>query len=332
MAGLSPGRSAPIWDAPEELPMPLDASIDELDPYSAQVVHAFERVGPAVVHVIAFGFGDRPKGQGSGVIFTPDGYVLTNSHVVAEATKLRASFADGQVMDAALVGEDADTDTAVLRLSGSGLPHAELGQSAALRVGQLVVAIGNPLGFQCTVTAGIVSALGRTLRTPSGRMIDSVIQTDAPLNPGNSGGPLVSGAGRVVGINTATIAPAQGICFAIGIDTAVWVATRLMRDGRVRRSRLGLSGQTVPIDTRLRRFHRLDQATGVLVLEVVAGGPVAQASVECGDVVIAFDGDPIAGVDDMHRSLTAERAGRTVTLTLLRGAEMLAVPVKPGEA
>ena len=316
--------------------MPLDATgappLDELDPYSAQVVHAFERVGPAVVHVIAFGADGKPKGQGSGVIFTPDGYVLTNVHVVAGAARLRASFTDGQALDATLVGSDVDTDTAVLRLSGSGLPHAELGQSATLRVGQLVVAIGNPLGFQCTVTAGIVSALGRTLRTPSGRMIESVIQTDAPLNPGNSGGPLVSGAGRVVGINTATIAPAQGICFAIGIDTAVWVATRLMRDGRVRRSRLGLSGQTVPIDTRVRRFHGLTQASGMLVLDVAAAGPVAEADVQRGDVVVALDGEPIAGVDDMHRSLTAERAGRALTLTLLRRAERLEVSVIPGEA
>ena len=316
--------------------MPLDATgaplSDELDPYSAQVVNAFERVGPAVVHVIAFGAGGRPKGQGSGVIFTPDGYVLTNAHVVAEAARLRASFTDGQALDAALVGEDAATDTAVLRLSGSGLPHAELGRSATLRVGQMVVAIGNPLGFQCTVTAGIVSALGRTLRAPSGRMIDSVIQTDAPLNPGNSGGPLVSGAGRVVGINTATIAPAQGICFAIGIDTAVWVATRLMRDGRVRRSRLGLSGQTVPIDTRVRRFHHLVQASGVLVLDMAEGGPAAAAGVQRGDVMVAFDGEPIVGVDGLHSSLTEERAGRVLTLTLLRRAEMLSVLMTPGEA
>lgn len=316
--------------------MPLDATgglpPDELDPYSAQIVNAFERVGPAVVHVIAFGPEGRPKGQGSGVIFTPDGYVLTNAHVVSGATKLRASLTDGQAMDATLVGEDADTDTAVLRLSGNGLPHAELGRSATLRVGQLVAAIGNPLGFQCTVTAGIVSALGRTLRTRSGRMIESVIQTDAPLNPGNSGGPLVSGSGRVVGINTATIAPAQGICFAIGIDTAVWVATRLMRDGRVRRSWLGLSGQTVPIDTRLRRFHHLTQASGVLVLDMVDAGPVAVAGVQRGDVVVALDNEPIAGVDDLHRSLTAERAGRPATLRLLRRAEMLELPVTPAEA
>jgi len=317
--------------------MPLDATAgvppaDDLDPYSAQIVHAFERVGPTVVHVIAFGADAKPKGQGSGVIFTPDGYVLTNAHVVAGAAKLRAIFTDGQVLDAALVGADADTDTAVLRLSGNGLPHAELGSSASLRVGQLVAAIGNPLGFQCTVTAGIVSALGRTLRTPSGRMIESVIQTDAPLNPGNSGGPLVSGAGRVVGINTATIAPAQGICFAIGIDTAVWVATRLMRDGRVRRARLGISGQTVPINTRLRRFHHLAQAAGMLVLDVAAEGSAAVAGIQPGDVLVAFDGAAITGVDDMHRMLTAERAGQKLTLKLLRRAEVVESVVVPREA
>jgi S1-C subfamily serine protease len=316
--------------------MPLDATgalaPEELDPYSAQVVQAFERVGPAVLHVIAFAADGKPRGQGSGVIYTPDGYVLTNAHVVAGAAKLRAAFTDGQVLDADLVGADPDTDTAVLRLSGNGLPHAELGRSAALRVGQLVVAIGNPLGFQCTVTAGIVSALGRTLRTPSGRMVDSVIQTDAPLNPGNSGGPLVSGAGRVVGINTATIAPAQGICFAIGIDTAVWVATRLMRDGRVRRSRLGLSGQTVPIDTRVRRFHHLVQTSGVLVLEALEGGPAAAAGVQSGDVVVSLDGAPIVGVDDLHRALTAERAGEALDLTVLRRAEKLTLRVTPQES
>ena len=316
--------------------MPLDTTgllpTEELDPYSAQIVNAFERVGPAVVHVIAFGPEGRPKGQGSGVIFTPDGYVLTNAHVVTGAVKLRASFTDGQVLDATLVGEDAATDTAVLRLAGNGLPHAELGQSATLRVGQLVAAIGNPLGFQCTVTAGIVSALGRTLRTPSGRVIESVIQTDAPLNPGNSGGPLVSGAGRVVGINTATIAPAQGICFAIGIDTAVWVATRLMRDGRIRRSRMGLSGQTVPIDTRLRRFHGLAQTSGMLVLEVVADGPAAAAGVQPGDVLVTFGGAAISGVDDMHRMLTAERAGIATDVQLLRRGELVTLALTPDEA
>jgi S1-C subfamily serine protease len=316
--------------------MPLDVTgavpPDELDPYSAQIVNAFERVGPAVVHVVAFGADGKPRGQGSGVLFTPDGYLLTNSHVVAGAARLRASFTDGQVLDAALVGEDADTDTAVLRLAGNGLPHAELGCSGTLKVGQLVAAIGNPLGFQCTVTAGIVSALGRTLRTPSGRNLESVIQTDAPLNPGNSGGPLVSGAGRVVGINTATILPAQGICFAIGIDTAIWVATRIMRDGRVRRSRLGVSGQTVPIDTRIRRFHRLEQPSGVLVLEAHEGGAAARAGLQRGDVIVALDDVAVASVDDLHRALTAERAGSPVSLAVLRRGEKLSLSVSPDEA
>ncbi|HYZ25113.1 MAG TPA: trypsin-like peptidase domain-containing protein [Rhodopila sp.] len=311
--------------------MPLDALQSELDPYSAQVVQAFDKVGPAVVHIMAFTKG-RPAGQGSGVIFTPDGYVLTNSHVVAQAERLRASLTDGQTLDAELVGDDPATDTAVLRLSATGLPHAELGSSATLKVGQLVVAIGNPLGFTCTVTAGIVSALGRTLRTRAGNLLDSVIQTDAPLNPGNSGGPLVSGAGRVVGINTAMVAPAQGICFAIGIDTAIWVATRLMRDGRVRRSRLGVAAQTVPIATRLRRFHRLDQPTGVMISDVAAGGPASEAGLLPGDVLISFDDAPVRAVDDLHRALTDERAGTPTPVRLLRRAELLTLSVIPREA
>jgi len=311
--------------------MPLDTLNQELDPYSAQVVHAFDRVGPAVVHVTAFTRDGRPAGQGSGVIFTPDGYVLTNSHVVAKAARLQASLTDGGTFDAALVGDDPATDIAVLRLSGAGHPHAGLGVSAALRVGQLVVAIGNPLGFTCTVTAGIVSALGRTLRTRAGGLLDSVIQTDAPLNPGNSGGPLVSGGGLVVGINTAMIAPAQGICFAIGIDTAIWVATRLMRDGRVRRSRLGMSAQTVPITTRIRRFHGLEQASGVMVSELTPDGPGKRAGLQSGDVLVAFDGIPLTGVDDLHRALTAERAGIAVPLELLRRAEKLTLQVTPAE-
>jgi S1-C subfamily serine protease len=311
--------------------MPLDAFNQDLDPYSAQVVNAFDRVGPAVVHVTAFGRERRPAGQGSGVIFTPDGYVLTNSHVVAGAARLEASLTDGQSFEAALVGDDPATDIAVLRLSGTGLPHAELGASASLRVGQLVVAIGNPLGFTCTVTAGIVSALGRTLRTRAGGLLDSVIQTDAALNPGNSGGPLVSGPGKVVGINTAMIAPAQGICFAIGIDTAIWVATRLMRDGRVRRSRLGVSAQTVPITTRVRRFHGLDQATGVMISELAPDGPGRQAGLQAGDVLVSFGGVPVTGVDDLHRALTEERAGIEVSLRLLRRTELLTLLVTPLE-
>jgi len=294
--------------------MPFDDTT-ALDPYSA--VAALDAKG-------------RGRGQGSGVIYTPDGYALTNSHVVAGAARLRASLTDGRAVEATLVGDDPPTDTAVLRLAADGLAHAALGQSARLRVGQLVVAIGNPLGFTCTVTAGIVSALGRTLRTRSGHMVDSVIQTDAPLNPGNSGGPLVSGGGEVVGINTAMIAPAQGICFAIGIDTAIWVATRLMRDGRVRRARLGLSGQTVPLDVRLRRRHGLTQASGVLVSELLPDAPGARAGLVPGDVMVALDGAAVGGVDDLHRALTEEKVGREVVLAVLRAAEMMtlrAIPV-----
>jgi S1-C subfamily serine protease len=238
-------------------------------------------------------------------------------------------------VEATLVGDDPPTDTAVLRLAADGLPHATLGQSAGLRVGQMVVAIGNPLGFTCTVTAGIVSALGRTLRTRSGHSVDSVIQTDAPLNPGNSGGPLVAGGGpmggNVVGINTAMIAPAQGICFAIGIDTAVWVATRLMRYGRVRRSRLGVSAQTVPITTRVRRFHGLDQATGVMISDIAPDGPGKQAGLQGGDVLVSFAGVAVTGVDDLHRALTEERAGIEVPLRLLRRTELLTLLVTPRE-
>jgi S1-C subfamily serine protease len=311
--------------------MPLDGLDQELDPYSAQVTHAFDRVGPAVIHIMAYGKDGRPAGQGSGVIFTPDGYALTNSHVVASAARLTASLTDGQSFEATLIGDDPATDIAVLRLSGTALPHAELGVSAGLRVGQLVIAIGNPLGFTCTVTAGIVSALGRTLRTGGGGLLDSVIQTDAPLNPGNSGGPLVSGSGRVVGINTAMIAPAQGICFAIGIDTAIWVATRLMRDGRVRRSRLGVAAQTVPIATRVRRFHGLEQSTGAMISETIADGPARQAGLQVGDVVVSFDGAPVTGVDDLHRALTQERAGVPVPLRILRRTELLTMHVTPSE-
>jgi S1-C subfamily serine protease len=314
--------------------MPLDDTglSEALDPYSAQVVNAFERVGPAVVHITALRADGRTRGQGSGVVFTPDGYVLTNSHVVAGAARLRASLPDGQVLDAALVGDDPVTDTAVMRLAANGLAYAETGRSGTLRVGQLVVAIGNPLGFQCTVTAGIVSALGRTLRTRGGRSIDSVIQTDAPLNPGNSGGPLVSGAGRVVGINTAMIAPAQGICFAIGIDTAVWVATTLMQKGRVRRSRLGLSGQTVTLATRVRRFHDLSVVTAVLVAELQPDGPASRGGVQPGDVIVAFAGAAVAGVDDLHRALTGERTGAPESLTVLRQAAKHDLTVTPEES
>lgn len=294
---------------------------EPLDPYSAQVVHAFETVGPAVVHTSAKQANGR-GGTGSGVIFAPDGYLITNSHVVAGASELTASMTDGRVLPARLVGDDAATDLAVLRLEANGLPHAAFGSSAKLRVGQLAIAIGNPLGFQATVTAGIVSALGRTLRSPNGRLIESVVQTDAPLNPGNSGGALSDGKGRVIGINTAIIGGAQGLCFAIGADTVVDVTTRLMADGKVRRTRLGLGGQTTMLDARLAaRLRRAGSA--VMVSEVQDGSPAARAGLQPGDVILDFADEPVLSVDDLHRRLTADRAGETTPVRLIRGAHIL---------
>jgi S1-C subfamily serine protease len=299
-----------------------------LDPYSERVAFAFDTVGPSVAHIMAQGANGR-GGTGSGVVFTPDGYVLTNSHVVHGAARLSASLTDGRRFEARLVGDDPATDLAVLRLAGTGLPHAAFGSSRSLRVGQLVVAIGNPLAFQATVTAGIVSALGRTLRGASGRLIESVIQTDAPLNPGNSGGPLVDGQGRVIGINTAMIGGAQGICFAIGVDTAVDVVARLMRDGRVLRSRLGLAGQTVPLDSRLAARLRRQLASAVLVSEVQTGSPAEAGGLKNGDLLLAFDGELIASVDDLHRLLTAERAGRECAAEVLRQGRLETLSVTP---
>jgi len=313
--------------------MPYDIAerLDEaLDPYSARVIHAFETVGPAVVHISAEAKNGR-AGTGSGVLFAPDGYLLTNSHVVAGATKVTASLTDGRRFAATVIGDDAATDLAVLRLAGTGLPHAMFGSSNTLKVGQLVVAIGNPLGFQATVTAGIVSALGRTLRSPGGRLIESVIQTDAPLNPGNSGGPLVDGAGRVVGVNTAMVGHAQGLCFAIGIDTAVDVTGRLMRDGRVKRARLGIAGQTTVLDARLtRRLHR-DADTAILVAEVAGenGGAADRGALRQGDLLLEFDGRPVFTVDDLHRLLTDDAAGREVQVKVLRQAKIETLTVRP---
>ena len=301
---------------------------EALDPYSARVSHAFETVGPAVVHISAVQ-GNGRVGTGSGVVFAPDGYLVTNSHVVGGAAKLSASLTDGRRFDARLIGDDPATDLAVLRLEATGLPHAQFGSSSRLRVGQLVVAIGNPLGFQATVTAGIVSALGRTLRSPSGRLIESVIQTDAPLNPGNSGGALVDGNGRVIGVNTAMIGQAQGLCFAIGVDTAVDVTARLMRDGRVRRAKLGLGGQTTMLDARLATRLKRQGGSAVLVSEVTDGGAAARAGVAAGDVILEFTGAAIFTVDDLHRLLTAEIAEADTALVVMRRGKIERLTIRP---
>jgi S1-C subfamily serine protease len=291
------------------------------------VAHAYETAGPAVASVIGLNKSGRPQGQGSGVVFTPDGYLLTNSHVAAGAKEFQIVLPAGLRSTARLVGDDPETDLAVLRMAATGLEYAEFGSSAQLRIGQLVVAIGNPFGYQTTVTAGIISALGRTLRARSGRLIESVIQTDAPLNPGNSGGPLVDGYGRVVGINTAMAGAAQGICFAIGIDTAENVAQRLMRHGRVRRARLGIAGQTILLDRRLVRGLDRGSPSAVMVSEVLANGAAAKAGLASGDILLQLDEEALSGVDDLHRLLTAERAHRNCTLLVLRkgGIEKLQI-------
>ena len=310
--------------------MPHDTLTDGLfDPYSDLVSRAFERIGPAVVGVRSARKDGRPLGQGSGVVYTPDGYVLTNSHVIRNGERLSVSLTTGRTLEATIVGDDPETDLAVLRVPGNDLEHASFGRSAELRVGQLVIAVGNPLGFNATVTAGIVSVLGRTLRAPSGRLIDSVIQTDAALNPGNSGGPLGDMHGAVVGINTAMAGGAQGICFAIGIDTASDVAHRLMRDGRVRRSRLGIAGQTVPLDRRIVRGLERASANAVMISEIIPNGPAARAALENGDVLLEFGSEPVSGVDHLHRLLTAERANTDIPVRLLRRGKLVEATVCP---
>ena len=311
-----------------------------LDAYSTAVTSAVERVSPSVVNIevqqnagrTRSGDQRERRGGGSGFVFTPDGLILTNSHVVHDAARIAVTMTDGRHMAASLIGDDPASDLAVIRVDEPGLAAAAMGDSQRLRVGQIVIAIGAPYGFQSTVTAGVVSALGRSLRSYSGRLIDDVIQTDAALNPGNSGGPLVDSAGRVVGVNTATILPAQGICFAIGINTAKFVASRLLRDGRIRRSYVGLSGQTVPVHRRVVRFYDLPKESGALVLSVEDRSPAKRAGLREGDIIVALEGQPVAGVDDLHRLLTEVRVGVSCVLTVLRGTEKLELKVVPEEA
>src|SRR5579862_200926 len=308
-----------------------------LDAYSRAVTGAVAAVSLSVVNIEVHQTGRTRSGEererhggGSGFVFTPDGLILTNSHVVHDANRIHVTFADGRQMPATAIGDDPASDLAVIRVNEPNLAAA-LGDSQQLRVGQLVVAIGNPYGFQSTVTAGVVSALGRSLRSYSGRLIDDVIQTDAALNPGNSGGPLVDSAGRVVGVNTATILPAQGLCFAIGINTAKFVASRLLRDGRIRRSYIGVSAQTVPIHRRVVRFYDLPKEMGVVVLGVEENSPAKRAGLREGDVIIALEGQPVAGVDDLHRLLTEVRVGVGSALTIIRYTDKLELRVVPEE-
>ena len=315
---------------------------EALDAYSRTVVGVVEKVGPAVVKisVVQRGVARTPRGPvpyeapgaGSGVIIAPDGYVLTNSHVVHEAVNLAVTLEDGRTLPARLVGEDPATDLAVIRVDAAGLPSAVLGDSDRLRVGQLVVAIGNPLGFQATVTAGVVSALGRSLRSQSGRLIENVIQTDAALNPGNSGGPLVDSRGQVVGINTAIIQGAQGICFAVPVNTARWVTGLLIRDGRVHRAFLGIIGEARPLNPRVAREHGLPGLTGVGVAQVVPGSPAEQTGLRVGDVIVSFDGSPVRTIDDVHRLLTDVAIGTAARLEILRNNQRVALTVTLGAA
>jgi S1-C subfamily serine protease len=298
---------------------------DLLDAYSRAVIRAVDAAGPAVVKI------ELARASGSGVLFTPDGFLLTNSHVVDAAARPLVTLPDGRSMRAGVVGRDVHTDLAVLRVDGTSLPFASLGDSRRVRVGQVAIAIGNPYGFQHTVTAGVVSALGRSLRARSGRIIDDIVQTDAALNPGSSGGPLVTTDGEVIGINTAVIAAAQGLCFAIASRTARFVASRLMRDGRIPRSFIGVVGQNTPIPRALAHAHHLAVASGVVVVSVEAGSPAAIGGAREGDLILALGDEPVSGVDDLHRCLTGDRIGMPSALIVLRGGQRVRLTIVPAE-
>ncbi len=301
---------------------------DLLDTYSSAVTAAVRRIRPAVVHISVSRDG-KPAGSGSGFVITPDGYVLTNSHVVSRAGAFVVSLPDGRETSAALVGDDPDSDLAVVRLAAPVDDWCVLGDSKGVEVGQIAIAIGSPYGFQHTVTSGIVSALGRSMRSQAGRLIDDVIQTDAALNPGNSGGPLVDSRGEVIGVNTAVILPAQGICFAIGANTARLIAGWLITEGRVPRARIGVGGQNVPISRRYVRHFDLARESGVRATQVERGGPADKAGLQEGDLIIGLGEETIAGVDDLHRLLTGHEAVRDTVLKVIRRTERLDLAIRP---
>ena len=308
-----------------------------LDEYSRTVVGAADRIAPSVVNidikqrVETRGRAREVGGSGSGFIIAPDGFILTNSHVVHNASAITVNLSDGRDFQAQLVGDDPDTDLAVVRIDAPQLANVRLADSEKLRVGQIVIAIGNPLGFQASVTAGVVSALGRSMHAQSGRLIDNIIQTDAALNPGNSGGPLVNSAGEVIGVNTAMIRPAQGICFAIASNTAKFVAAWLIRDGKIRRSYIGVAGQNVPIHRRVVRFYNLPLETGVLVVSIEKDSPAAKTGLREGDVIVAFNGEPIGSIHELHRRLMAEQIGIESKILIIRHTEKLELPIVPQE-
>jgi S1-C subfamily serine protease len=309
-----------------------------LDAYSRTVVGAVARVAPAVVNIevaqrVQARRGEREvSGNGSGFVITPDGFILTNSHVVHDAKTISVNLPDGRECPAELTGDDPDSDLAVIRIDASQLTHVRLADSENLRVGQLVIAIGNPLGFEASVTAGVISALGRSMHAQSGRLIDNIIQTDAALNPGNSGGPLVNSAGEVVGINTAMIRPAQGICFAIASNTAKFIAGWLIKDGKIRRSYIGVAGQNVPIHRRIVRFYGLPLETGVLVVSVEKNSPAEHAGVREGDLIVAFNEQPIGSVHHLHKILVGEQIGVSARLTIVRHTEKIELRILPAES
>ena len=307
-----------------------------LDEYSRAVVSAVERVAPSVVNIEVQQRSENQRrdiaGNGSGFVITPDGFILTNSHVVHAATRIVVNLSGGRDYPAELIGDDPETDLAVIRIDAPQLVHVRLADSESLRVGQLAVAIGNPFGFQASVTAGVISALGRSMYSQSGRLIDNIIQTDAALNPGNSGGPLVNSAGEVIGVNTAMIRPAQGICFAIASNTARLVAGWLIRDGKIRRSYIGVAGQNVPLHRRVIRFYNLPRETGVLVVSVEKNSPAERAGLRQGDLIVAFNGEPIGSVHDLHKVLVGEQIGVSASLTAIRHTEKLELPILPAES
>jgi S1-C subfamily serine protease len=317
------------------------ATSDEvlLDAYSQAVTEAVEAVGPSVVHLeveyaprrrqAAGRPGQQAQGSGSGFVVTPDGFVLTNSHVVHNASRIGVILSDGRRNEGELIGDDPDTDLAVVQIHAPDLALASLGNSRSLRVGQLVIAIGNPYGFQSTVTTGVVSSLGRSLRSQTGRLIDNVIQTDAALNPGSSGGPLVTSRGEVIGVNTAIILGAQGLCFSVPINTARYIVPRLINEGRIRRSYLGLGGQSVPLARRVVRFYELPVESGVQVTAVEEGSPAKKAGLLERDLIVAFDGQAISSIDDLLRLLSEERIGVQSELTIIRGADKLNLTIIP---